>query len=211
MKFYGGNIIDYLFVSHMDSDHYNGITELLKDETVEIKDFFLPDIANLDEEYRELERIAKAKECKIYYLKRNDSIKVDGVTFLCLNPLQKRYEDKNQGSMVLLMSYQEFDMLFTGDMDKVVEQEINNQIKGSVEVLKVAHHGSATATSEHFLKKIKPRISCISVGEKNRYGHPANEVTTRLRMYCEKMYLTKDSGAITIETDGKTYRSNSYR
>lgn len=206
MKYYGGNEIDYVFVSHLDSDHYNGILELLEDETVEVKNFFLPDIANPDEEYQELERKAEEKECKIYHLKRNDSLVLDGVTFLCLNPVKRVYDDKNQGSMVLLMTYRDFQMLFTGDMDETVEKEIISQLPDRVSVLKVAHHGSATASSEAFLRQIKPDTAWISVGKKNRYGHPAKEVMEHLNIYCEKIYLTKDNGAITIDTNGKKYR-----
>lgn len=210
MKYYGGNQIDYIFVSHMDSDHYNGIAELLNDSTVLVKNFIMPGITDKDEEYRELENMAEKKGCRIYYLKQGDTLIIDGVTFSCLNPTYKSYEDKNQGSMVLLMSYRNFDMLFTGDIDETVENEIKNQINIPVEVLKVAHHGSATASSKDFLKKVSPDNAVISVGKKNRYGHPAKEVMKCLSVYCQKIYLTKDAGAITIDTNGKKYKINQW-
>lgn len=211
MKYYGGNVLDVVFVSHLDSDHYSGILELLQDDTVRIRNFFLPEIANPDEEYVELERLAVEKGCQVFYLKRGEELNLDGVTFSCFNPTYQEYKDKNQGSMVLRMSYRDFTMLFTGDMDETIEKEIVNQIDTPITALKVAHHGSATASSEEFLNNITTDIGLISVGEKNRYGHPSDEVLSRLYQYCQKIYLTKEDGAITIETNGKTYRIHSYR
>ena len=82
--------------------------------------------------------------------------------------------------------------------------------KTQVEVLKVAHHGSNTASSEEFLLSIFPETALVSVGENNRYGHPAKEVMKRLSRFSQKIYLTKDCGAVTIETDGRQYRIETY-
>lgn len=224
IRFYGGRKLDYVFVSHSDRDHYSGIKELLEDNTVFINNFVLPDIANPDEAYLELEQRAEAKGCRLYYMKKGDVLYIDGITFSCLNPEMMEYADKNAGSLVLKLSYRNFDALLTGDMDKSVEESIlmdmeereskermvdekvSGELEETIEILKVAHHGSATSSSEAFLKAIHPEVACVSVGEKNRYGHPAAEVMERLSVYVKKTYLTKDSGAITIDTDGKTYR-----
>lgn len=206
-KFYGAGKLDYVFVSHSDRDHYSGIAELLEDDTVFIDNFVLPDITNPDEAYHRLEQMAMEKGCRLYYMKRGDTLQIDGVTFTCLNPEARDYADKNTGSLVLKLSYRNFDVLLTGDMDKSVEECILADMdKETIELLKVAHHGSATASSEAFLKAVSPEVACVSVGERNRYGHPAAEVMERLSVYAEKIYLTKDSGAITIDTDGKKYR-----
>lgn len=225
IRYYGGNVLDYVFVSHSDSDHYSGITELLEDDTVVIRNFVLPDIANPDEAYSELEKRAMAKGCRIYYMKKGDVLRIDGVSFACINPEPAAYEDKNTGSLVLIISYRDFDMLLTGDMDDTVEKKIlaeglleknnheelvQNTRDGAIEVLKVAHHGSATSSSEEFLQTLCPRTACISVGESNRYGHPAKEVMERLLQYTQNIYLTKDSGAITINTDGYQYQVETF-
>ncbi len=205
MKYYGGATIDYIFLTHSDKDHYSGIAELLEDDSVVVRNIVFPDIEHPDEEYRELERQARSKGCRLYYMHKGDRIEVDGVRFACLNPERRVYADKNQGSMVLTVTKGEFDLLLTGDMDATVEAEIQDEITAQIEVLKVPHHGSKSASSEHFLEQVKPAVACISVGEKNRYGHPADEVMSRLEQNCEKIYLTKDCGAITIETDGEKY------
>ena len=143
-------------------------------------------------------------------MKAGDQLKIGELTFNCLHPDEKGYTDKNQGSLVLLASYGEFDFLMTGDIDNEIEKGLIDKISDSIEVLKVAHHGSATASSEEFLMKLNPSVALVSVGENNRYGHPAKECMERLEQFCDKIYLTKDSGAITIETDGSTYQIETY-
>ena len=209
-KYHGAQILDYVFVTHSDNDHYSGILELLEDDRVIIKNFVLPAITNPDSTFCSLEKKAQEKGCRIYYIKRGDRLLVGDVEFYCLNPQKKRYEDKNQGSIALWLVYHNFDMLFTGDMDEVIEKEIADKRTGSLEVLKVAHHGSATSSGEAFLKHFSPDTACISVGENNQYGHPAKEVMQRLKNYCKNIYLTKDNGAITIDTDGEKYRIETY-
>lgn len=214
IKYYGGSHLDYSIVTHADSDHYSGVLELFDFPDIEIDNFVLPYITNPDEAYIELCQKAYDKGCNIIYLKSGDKLVVGDVTFICLNPEKREYRDKNSGSLVLWMRYGSFDMLFTGDMDSSVENSIvNNPLiresvvyGNSLEVLKVAHHGSNTASSEGFLKSFGFDTALVSVGERNSYGHPAKDVMERLQKYCKYIYLTKESGAITIETDGMKYR-----
>ncbi len=212
LKYYGGNRLDYVFVSHSDSDHYSGIVELLEKGEPFIENLILPDIANPDEAYLELVQQAIEKRCRVFYMKNGDVLKEDGVSFLCLHPECADYADKNTGSLVINLSYGSFDMLFTGDLDAQGEREVQEKLpERQIEILKVGHHGSATSTSLDFLDRLRPRAACISVGEENRYGHPAPEVMRRLSGFADKIYLTKDDGAITIETDGKTYRFSTFK
>lgn len=210
LKYYGANVLDYVFVSHIDYDHYNGIQELLEENLIKIKRLVLPAIMNPDNAYIELVRLAKEKGCRVYYMQKGDYLRIDDMSFTCLNPRRQIYEDKNAGSIVLQMNYKKFDMLLTGDLPEQEEQCLLSDIKGSIEVLKVAHHGSATSSCEAFLSAIYPQIACVSVGEHNQYGHPAREVMERLCDFAKKIYLTKDSGAIIIETDGDAYQIASF-
>ena len=210
LKYYGAGNLDYVFVSHIDNDHYSGIKELLEKNVMEIDNLVLPDISNRDEAYKELERLALSKGCTLYYMKKGDYLKIDEITFTCLNPFRQIYDNKNAGSIVLQMTYGEFDMLLTGDIDAEGERLLLHSIVGSIEVLKVAHHGSDTSSSEAFVKGVQPIVACVSVGENNQYGHPAKEVMERLEQFASNIYLTKDCGAITIETDGNKYAVSTY-
>ena len=207
IMYYGAKELDYVFISHSDSDHYSGIVELLGDNLISISNIVLPKITNPDAAYSELEEMATSKGCHIYYMETGDFLEIDEVSISCLHPDARAYQDKNTGSLVLNLSYHNFDMLFTGDADEAAEKEFISKLPPvSIDVLKVAHHGSATSSSLMFLERVRPQTACISVGEKNRYGHPADEVMERLSTYAGNIYLTKDSGAITIETDGTKYR-----
>ncbi|MDE5779582.1 MAG: DNA internalization-related competence protein ComEC/Rec2 [Lachnospiraceae bacterium] len=205
VKYYGAGEIDYVFISHLDNDHYSGVMELLETKEVKIKNIVLPDIANPDEAYWKLENLGRQSGCSLIYMKRGDYIKIGEVIISCLNPLKKEYDDKNSGSLVFQLNFKEFDMLLTGDITQSIEQDILPYVRGSIEVLKVAHHGSKTASGEDFVRHLSPALAMISVGKNNRYGHPSQAVMEILNKYCDNIYLTKDSGAITIDSDGFCY------
>ena len=109
----------------------------------------------------------------------------------------------NRNSTALLLKAGMFSMLFTGDMTKEDEAELTGQyekICGSipVTVLKVAHHGSSTSTGDELLEAVRPRYALISAGRKNRYGHPSEEVTARLKDHGAILLETAKSGAVEI-------------
>lgn len=218
LKYYGCDQIDYMIITHSDSDHFSGAMELLNDGSVSVENLVLPRILSPDDEYISLEAAAGDKGCKIYYISCGDELSVDGVTFHCLNPGKILTTDKNQNSIVLWMQYDRFDMLLTADIDNTIEEKVVKdqffcaQLKRNnrIEVLKVAHHGSATSSSADFINKVGAPVSVISVGKKNRYGHPSMDVVDRLRASGSSIYMTKDDGAITIRTDGKSYRIDTF-
>lgn len=210
LKYYGAKHLDYVFVSHSDFDHYSGIRQLLEENLCQIDCMVFPAILNPDEAYLDLVTLAKKKGCRVYYMKQDDSLQLGKVRFVCISPKQEAYQDKNTGSLVLWMQYKGFDMMFTGDADIEVEQNLCNMLyekydinDNGLDVLKVAHHGSNTASGNDFLMRFHPSCALVSVGENNHYGHPSEEVMKRLSQYSKKIYLTKDSGAITIDTNGK--------
>ena len=113
--------------------------------------------------------------------------------------------------MVLLLQYGKFRMLFTGDLEGTAEQRLAASEENlSADVLKVGHHGSKNATSGEFLAQVSPRIAVISCGENNSYGHPAPETVERLQNAGSRILQTPQSGAVMIESDGKTYSVETY-
>ena len=85
-----------------------------------------------------------------------------------------QYDEENNNSLIMEMEIYNIVFLLTGDMELELEQNIINKVN-SVDILKVAHHGSKTSCQKSFLDKIKPQISLISVGKNNKYGHPNNQ------------------------------------
>ena len=117
--------------------------------------------------------------------------------------------DLNENSLVLELEYGEFSALFTGDIGEETEKKLLPQIEDVV-LLKTAHHGSRNSTCEAFLSEASPEIAVISCAEVNSYGHPAPETVARLQEAGAQVEYTMKSGAVTIWTDGKQYRTERF-
>lgn len=112
--------------------------------------------------------------------------------------------EANANSVVARLDYGSFSMLLPGDAEdqtehRLLTKELNLQAK----VLKLSHHGSKYASSEDFIKRVKPEFVIVSCGAWNRYGHPAQAVLDRLRAANVKLYRTDLQGEITITTRGR--------
>lgn len=115
--------------------------------------------------------------------------------FLLPNRMAK---DENDKSIVSYFSYDGFNYLWTGDASKDVEQQIIDKYNLDVDVLKLGHHGSNTSSDFLFLDNLRPKVSLISVGEKNRYNHPSNSVIESLSTLGLDVLLTSHEGMIDI-------------
>lgn len=214
LKSQGVGSLDYVFVSHGDEDHMNGISELLADQEmgIQIGTVVFPAEKVLDDSLIELAELAEMKGTKIAIMRSGETITDGEMVLKCLFPSES-YEGEtgNASSMVLELDYREFEMLFTGDLEGGGERELldSGELR-DCDVLKAGHHGSKNSTSEEFLEAVSPEITMISAGKNNRYGHPHKETMERLEAAGSKVYCTKDSGAVTIITDGKKLEIESY-
>jgi competence protein ComEC len=137
-----------------------------------------------------------------------DRVELDGVTFQVLSPDSSwvaQQEDLNEESVVLLVTYGATRLLFTGDAGLPVEARLAGRV-GHVDLLKVGHHGSRSATSDEWLNELTPDEAVISVGAHNTYGHPAPEVLARLLQHHVTTLRTDQLGTITFTTDGHRAR-----
>lgn len=167
-----------------------------------------------DEAFRELVELACEKQVEVHYMKAGDCMRAgDTLIFTCLAPEEGvAYDNKNAASMVLLASYEEFDLLLTGDMEKEGEERLLKQMAGaeqsegvmpgalpdSIEVLKVSHHGSRTASLPEFVSALSPQISVISCGKDNRYGHPHPETLEVLYGADSEVFRTDEGGCVRV-------------
>lgn len=163
---------------------------------------------SVDSLFIELVELAQKKQVDVYYIKAGDRMTVGKELVLsCLAPEEGvAYDNKNAASMVLLASYGEFDLLLTGDMEKEGELRLLESgalASDTVEVLKVSHHGSYTASSEKFISMLRPRISVISCGKDNRYGHPHTETLETLYEANSRVYRTDEGGCVTVKVGKK--------
>lgn len=207
LKSQGVETLEYVFVSHGDSDHYNGILEMIGRQKfgVKIENLVLPIHYQNDEELVELTKEAFEQGIKVLVMDKNQSIQEGNLKITCLQPDKNMAEvTGNARSMVLDVSFGEFDMLLTGDVEAEGEEILIQNVKGKTyDVLKTAHHGSKNSTTEDLLKIVRPRIALISAGKNNSYGHPHDETLARLREAGCKVYQTSEWGGITFETNGE--------
>jgi len=192
---------------------------MAQEEGIHIKSLCLPDINRKvrTEAYQKLEEAAMQADVPVIYISAGMSLLDGGLRLQCLHPYQDyRTDSENAYSLVLLMQYEDFEVLFTGDVEGKGEEELvqvlqelirreaySKESQISVEVLKVAHHGSRYSTSEEFVKLIHPEIAVISCGENNSYGHPHKEILERLSAIDCTVLTTPQYGAITVEFEKK--------
>lgn len=205
LKYEGVGTLNYVFVSHGDEDHYSGILEMLlrQDVGIKVERVVFPENYKEDGNLLYLAQVAKENGSKALVIKEGMMICERGMQITCLQPNGESNLTGNQGSMVLEIEYEEFDMLCTGDVEENGERLLTEKLKGQeYEVLKVAHHGSKYSSKEEFFDAVSIKIALISAGRDNRYGHPHGETLTRLKKENCKIFQTSECGAITIRTDG---------
>ncbi len=211
LKSRGAGKLDAIFVTHMDSDHYNGIPEILKEYEVDY--LVMPDIDEncRDESYRELVDLAGQLGTDVFYISTGNSFTQGSMTMTCLYPEAGwTGSDTNGYSLTMFMRCGNFTALFAGDLEGDGEEKVtrlladNPNLKNGITFLKVAHHGSKNSTDMPFLEVARPGISVISAGRNNRYGHPHPDLIDRLLSVGSAIYKTPTSGAITLRLRKET-------
>ncbi len=216
LKSKGISEIDYAIVSHGDQDHISGLIYLLEKGEIFVHTLILPQLGRQEEIYDQLKELALEQGGDVRWMKRGDCLKSGRLELICRYPEGKEstMADRNDHSLVLQVNYGDFHMILTGDMSgdgerRMMEQEQTEPIKEGkaglekIQVLKVAHHGSRYSTTEEWLDCLRPHWAVISYGEKNRYGHPSQEVIAHLAEREVQIWKTAEKGAISLRTDGR--------
>lgn len=196
--------LDYICISHFDSDHCKGFIYLLNN--IKIKNIILSKQYEKTKNFEEIIGIAQKKNINILKVEAENTIKIDEyVEFKILSPGKNLEDDINNNSLVMKLEYFDFSCLFTGDISKEIERnllkEYGNYLKS--DTLKVAHHGSMTSSDENFIKTVTPKISLIGVGKNNKFGHPNYEVIKALESINSKIYRTDLYGEIILKINRK--------
>lgn len=197
--------IDAIVLTHPDKDHTCGIEELLSFcnvEGIRVKSVIM---ADLDEDIRSSEfcaltELVESYNVPVHYISEGDFINNSELETDCLWPPVDYGRDANETSVVLLSGYRDFSFLLTGDVEGSAEKQLVENLPNgiSLSVLKVAHHGSRSSTSEEFLKKVRPGIAVISAGRDNSYGHPHRETLEKLEAVGAEIRRTDHEGTITF-------------
>ena len=191
LKATGITKIDYLILSHGDYDHMGEAENLVNNFNVENVIFNCGELNEL-----ETRLIQTLKKKNILYHQCLKELNLNHQKIQFLNT--EIYGDENEDSNVIYMNWQGRKLLFMGDAGIDRERELLKKYElKNIDVLKVGHHGSKTSSSEEFIQKVKPKYSIISVGRKNRYGHPHQEVLNYLKN--SKVYRTDQDGSIVFK------------
>ncbi len=224
LKSQGAGVLDYVFISHGDSDHMNGVEELIERQKigVKIRTLVLPVQEVWDDALEGLARKAQKHGIRIVVIEPGQSLREGELAVTCIQPGNMGIEGDtglepgNAASMVLAVRYGKFDMLLTGDVEGEGEEQLARRLEEHYQnrtwdVLKVAHHGSKNSSTEEFLRQVHPAYAFISAGQKNRYGHPHKETIERLADIGCNIYSTQEKGAVIVKVEaGKTVRIKKY-
>jgi DNA internalization-related competence protein ComEC/Rec2 len=197
----GIKTIDVMIATHPDADHIGGLDTVL--EKMEVKSVYAPKVTHTTDTYKDFLLAVKNEGLKINTVKSGVKLNLKDIDAHFVAPVKEYDKELNTWSAVLYLKYNNNSFLFTGDADAESEQDmIASKESLQADVLKVAHHGSKTSTTNAFLKSVSPTYAIISVG-KNDYGHPSKEVLNALKQSKIQVYQTNESGTIVITSDGK--------
>jgi competence protein ComEC len=199
-------VIDYAFISHIDSDHYSGFVSLI--QAGKIKRIYKPELDTSISRDIKFENFIRRNKIPLTYY-NNMVIKIGNARIFVLNDKYMhlaKNNSNNDKSSLLKIIYGKTSFLFTGDLGKTAEKYYSSfyNINLKSDVLKVSHHGSKYCSSLKFLNYIKPHFALISAGIKNKYNHPSGEVIARLQMFNANILRTDRQGAVLLRSDGNS-------
>ncbi|NTW71583.1 MAG: DNA internalization-related competence protein ComEC/Rec2 [Eubacteriaceae bacterium] len=201
--------LDLVICTHSHFDHSLGLVEILDD--IKIDQIMVNSLET--EGYERLIKNSFEYGVEVFESVQGTNLEVwDGLTLEILYPFKdSTYEDANNSSVVARLVYKEVSFMFTGDIGMSVEGELTERYGNlKSDIIKIAHHGSGTSSLQEFIDAVDPSHAVISVGENNRYGHPADKTLEFLSERGIKYYRTDYAGAVELVTDGKKFEIKTY-
>ena len=221
LKYNGVQGISYWFVSHADSDHISGLSEVI-DSGYTIEHIVVAEAAAKEAAMEELVLKAKEAGIDVCLMSKGDSIEINAASGLrntakeetdgvmCLYPgTADTASDRNDMCLVLKLTDGAFSGIFGGDISAEVEKELVAEYgkELSVDFYKANHHGSKYSGSKEWIAALSPRWAAVSCAAENRYGHPADEAMERLTDAKCRIFYTMQSGQIKYK-ESAIYENN---
>lgn len=197
IKDLGYSRIDYVVATHPHEDHIGGLTTVIS--SLEVGELWAPDASTNTETFENFLDAIESRGIETHGASAGKSIgESDLYSIQILGPQGgASYDDLNDASAIVLLTYGQNRFLFTGDASSsLISQACNTH----VDVLKVGHHGSRTSTNAALATSLSPTYAVISYGIGNSYGHPTQEALDALSG--TTVYGTGVNGTVTIESDG---------
>jgi competence protein ComEC len=197
--------LEVMVATHPHADHIGGLIAVLN--AFQVEQIWHNGDTSTSKTYTEFMSDVQSEGAQVHIGRRGDKISAGELTFTILNPATLA-GTTNNNSIVASLSYGNVDFLFTGDAEQEAEATMlaaSDIPVPEVEILKVGHHGSRTASSKDFLAATSPEVTVYMAGKGNSYGHPHQETLDALAQICAKIYGTDVNSTIIITTDGATY------
>ena len=197
--------IDYLSLSHPNTDHYSGFPDLVK--AYKIKKYLKNGFKADNYTYNNLQKELKKKNLSATVARGGLNFSLGpSVNVLVLAPLDNREtKNDNDQSLMMKLTYKNTSFLLSGDATAYEERLVAARWKKqlSSDVLLVAHHGSKYSSCNEFLRYVKPQAAIISCGKNNKFGHPHAQTLDRLKNFKAKIYRTDKQNSIICSSDGQ--------
>ena len=204
--------LDMLVLTHPHADHVTGLVSLL--ERYEVETVVFGSVAHDSAVYDEFKRVVAESGVQVVHPIRGDRFDLgDGASLQVLWPYtdngrqadgavlgERTYENVNNASVVMQLTYGDFDALLTGDAEYPVQEELLDEVS-AVEVVKVPHQGAKDSFHRRFLERLSPELAVVSVGD-NAYGHPHHDVISYLERVVPTVLRTDRNGDIEVLSNG---------
>lgn len=207
----GFNKIDILILTHPHIDHIGGASKIIR--TMDVRNIYISDTSSKlywqNFYYWNIERIAFFKGINLEYSKTGETISFGESNLKFIAPISYKYDNLNNYSIGIKLSYKNFSFLSIADAQAEVEEELlSSSYNITSKVLKISHHGSITSSTDEFINVIHPDYAVLSVGNDNTYGHPTKTVMRRFEKSKIPVYITDELGTVVITTDGNIINFN---
>lgn len=201
---HGVKELEFVLLSHNDSDHIGGLPTVLGELVVDTLYQGELSVEEPSLEGAAMDRALSGWKGERRTLARGDSFSLGGASFSVLGPC-RAYESSNDSSLVLRLEFGEASALFCGDIEATAELDlVKSGQELQADLLKVPHHGSATSCSQRFVKAVMPRLAAVSVGP-DRNQLPRAEALEQLEAVGAQIYRTDTDGSIVFSSQGEDF------
>jgi competence protein ComEC len=210
LEYCGIKKLDYIFISHIDADHYKGVHSLIEKGLTDT--VYVPYVdKRVEKEVNFCNFLTKHKSVIRNYEKTEIKLENSRIYFLMCSKISNF--DNNNRSGIIKICFGNTSALFMGDADIEAEKELIIEFKTFLDsdVLKVGHHGSKHGTGQPFLQWVTPEFSIISTGKNNPHNHPAPEVIENLKIAGSRICRTDKEGAVLLVSDGERFKKVNWR
>lgn len=210
MKQYHISKLDVVVGTHPDADHIGGLDKVI--DQIPVETIYMPKVQSNTKTFESVLKSIKNKGLKVKTAKAGLSWDLDDEVHVDMLAPTRSYDDSNNMSAVVKVTYGQTSFLLTGDAESASEKDmIASGADLQADVLLVGHHGSNSSTTLSFLKKVNPKYAVIQVGKGNTYGHPKSAILSRLQKQGVEVFRNDRQGTVEVDSDGSSIQISTER